>query len=168
MRRLVAHMGLVGAIVGAIVGAMLVATAAPAAAASLLVSPTAVPTAGTVTVSGDVLVNGQRGCAVGDDVTVISNAFVGYSEFAGMGAVQIPTDASGHFSMQVTLKSSVAPGVYEITARCGGGNLGVSATLTVTGLPRTGASTGPLSWAALALCGLGVVLAGFGRRRALL
>ena len=41
----------------------------PEVAASIVVSPTAVQTSGTVTVSGDVLVNGTRGCAAGDDVT---------------------------------------------------------------------------------------------------
>ena len=53
------------------------AAAAPASAATIAVSPTTVQTSGRVTVSGDVLVNGTRGCAVGDDVTLISNALAG-------------------------------------------------------------------------------------------
>jgi hypothetical protein len=82
----------------------------------------------------------------------------------------LPIDASGHFSSSVTLKPSVAAGTYTVTGRCGGGNLGVSATLTVTGLPRTGASFGPLSVAevlaiAAGLVGLGAVLVRLGRRR---
>ena len=138
---------------------------APASAATIAVSPTTVQTSGTVTVSGDVLVNGTRNCAVGDDVTLISNAFAGFSEFAGQGALVLPVDATGHFTSTVTLKPSVPAGTYTITGRCGGGNLGVSATLTVTGLPRTGASFGPLSVAevlaiAAGLVGLGVASCG--------
>jgi hypothetical protein len=147
------------------------AAAAPASAATIAVSPTTVQTSGTVTVSGDVLVNGTRGCAVGDDVTLISNAFTGFSEFAGRGALVLPVDSTGHFTSTVALKPSVPAGSYTISGRCGGGNLNGSATLTVTGLPRTGASFGPLSIAqvlaiCLALVALGAVLLRTGRRRA--
>jgi hypothetical protein len=150
---------------------VVLAAAAPASAATVAVSPTSVQTSGTVTVSGDVLLNGTRTCAVGDDVTLISNAFVGFSEFAGEGALVLPVDATGHFTSTVTLKPSVAAGTYTITGRCGGGNLGVSATLTVTGLPRTGASFGPFSVPqvvamCLMLVALGAGLLRTGRRRA--
>jgi hypothetical protein len=152
-----------------VVGTVL-AVASPASAATIVVSPATVPTAGTVTLSGDVLANGTPGCAVPETVTLISGAFAGLSEFAGQGAVDLPVDATGHFSSAVTIKSSVAAGTYTITGRCGGGNLGVSASLTVTGLPRTGASFGPLSISdGLALClalgALGVALTRAGRRR---
>jgi len=160
MRRMFMVMGMVGAVV--------VAAAGPATAATITVAPTSVQTAGTVTVSGDVLVNGTRGCAVGDDVTLTSHAFDGLGEFAGVGAVIVSVDSSGHFTKTVVLKT-VPAGVYTLAGRCGGGNLGVEATLTVTGLPRTGASFGPLSVSevlalALALAGLGVVLTRLGRR----
>jgi hypothetical protein len=146
--------------VTAMVGAIVCAAATPAAAATIVVSPTVVQTAGTVTVSGDVLVNGVRGCAVGDDVTLSSDAFAGLGEFAGVGAVFVATDASGHFSKTVVLKPSVPAGQYTIAGRCGGANLGVEATLTVTGLPRTGASFGPLS--EREAFALGLVLAALG------
>jgi hypothetical protein len=147
------------------------ALALPASAASITVSPTSTATSGTVTVSGDVLVNGTRTCAVGDDVTLISNAFAGHGEFAGEGAVTVAVDSTGHFTTTVTLDASVAPGTYTVTGRCGGGNLGVEASLTVTGLPRTGASFGPFTTAqAIALCGalcaVGLALTSTGRRRA--
>ena len=163
MRRLFALSGMILVVV--------LAAAAPASAATLAVSPTSVQTSGTVTVSGDVLVNGTRTCAVGDDVTLISNAFVGFSEFAGEGALVVPVDATGHFTSTVTLKPSVAAGTYTITGRCGGGNIGISATLTVTGLPRTGASFGPFSVPqvvamCLMLVALGAGLLRTGRRRA--
>jgi hypothetical protein len=108
---------------------------APASAASLAVSPPTVPTGGQVTVSGDVLANGQPGCSVPGDVTLISPAFAGLGEFAGVGATTAQADAAGNFSTTVTLSASVAPGTYDVSARCGGGNLGVTATLTVAPTP---------------------------------
>jgi hypothetical protein len=162
MRRMLAR--------GGIVAVVLFAFAAPASAATIVATPTSVATSGTVTLSGDVLANGTPGCAAPGTVTLISGAFAGLSEFAGQGAVNLPVDGAGRFSSAVTIKSSVAPGTYTVTGRCGGGNLGVSASLTVTGLPRTGASFGSLPLAdGLALClalgALGVVLTRAGRDR---
>jgi hypothetical protein len=98
-----------------------------------------------------------------------SHAFDGLDEFAGVGAVFVAVDSTGHFTRAVVLKT-VPSGVYSVSGRCGGGNLGVEATLTVTGLPRTGASFGPLSVGevfalALALAASGVALTWLGRRR---
>src|SRR5207253_9229773 len=86
---------------------------------------------GQVTVNGDVLANGQPGCSVPGPVTLISGAFTGLEEFAGTGATTAQADAAGNFTTTVTLTTSVAPGTYDISGRCGGGNLGVTATLTV-------------------------------------
>ena len=96
----------------------------PASAATINVSPSTVAVGGQVTVSGDVLANGQPGCEVPGDVTLNSTAFQG-------GAITAPADSSGSFSVTATLPATTGPGTYEITGRCGGGNLGVSATLTV-------------------------------------
>jgi hypothetical protein len=96
----------------------------PASAATINVSPSTVAVGGQVTVSGDVLANGQPGCEVPGDVTLNSPAFQG-------GAIAAPADSSGNFSVTATLPATTGPGTYEVTGRCGGGNLGVSATLTV-------------------------------------
>ena len=133
--------------------AWLTVMAVPASATAIVATPTSVTAAGVVTLSGDVLVNGKAACGVPGTVTLISPAFAGLGEFAGVGAVFVRADATGHYSASVTLRASVPAGTYTITARCGGGNLGVSATLVVSGLPRTGGSIGPLSDAAAA--GLG-------------
>jgi hypothetical protein len=109
--------------------------ASPASAASISVSPASVAPGAQVTVSGDVLANGQPGCTVPGDVTLISPAFVGLGEFAGVGATTAQADAAGNFTTTVTLSSSVASGTYDISARCGGGNLGVTASLTVVPAP---------------------------------
>lgn len=133
---------------------------APAGAASIVATPSSAAVGSTVTVSGDVLVNGQAGCQLPGQVTLISHAFDGNGEFAGVGAVFITADASGHYSAAVTIKAAVQPGTYTITGRCGGGNLGVEATLTISGLPRTGGSLGPLSDPEAAMLGGAFVLAG--------
>ena len=109
--------------------------AASAVAATITVNPSTVPAGSQVTVSGDVLANGSPGCAVPGDVTLISPAFAGLGEFAGVGATTATADASGNFTTTVTLSPSVAPGTYDITGRCGGGNLGVSASLTIAPTP---------------------------------
>jgi LPXTG-motif cell wall-anchored protein len=127
----------------------------PASAVSIVVDRTTVAVGETVVVFGDTTAPDGSHCAIGDQVTLISNAFVGHSEFAGEGAVFTPVDAAGHFRVSVTITSAVTPGTYTIVGRCGGGSLTVSATLTVTGLPRTGAST-----ARDLELGLGVLLAG--------
>lgn len=120
---------LVAAIVlGLMVGMLSVTTAS---AASINVAPTSVPVGGTVTVSGDVL--GPRGpaCVVPGQVTLISGAFAGQGSFQNQD-VETTADGNGRFSTRATILSGVRPGTYSITGRCGGGNLGVQATLVVT------------------------------------
>jgi len=145
---------------------MLTMLAAPASATSIIVSQTSVPVGGVVVISGDTTTASGQHCAAGDEVTLISNVFVGHAEFAGVGAVVTPVDATGHYRVSVTVLTRVRAGRYTITARCGGGNLGVVATLTVSGLPRTGASTEREAGVALALllAGSGAI-AGARRRR---
>ena len=125
-------------------------TASAAGAATIVASPTSITAGGTFVVSGDVLVNGGTGCEVPGTITLISPVFAGLGEFAGVGAVSAPVDATGHFRTSVTIKTTIPPGTYTIGGRCGG-NLGVEATVTVTTLPRTGADDGALA-AVGALC----------------
>ena len=147
----------------------LVATGVPARVATINVSPTAVTAGGSVHLSGDVLAGGGTpGCGVPGTVTLISDAFAGLGEFAGVGAVDLPVDATGHFDSTVTLDGSVAAGTYTIGGRCGGGNLGVEATLTVGGLAPTGPPLAVVRWvggiSALVVLGVAMV-AVCGRRR---
>jgi hypothetical protein len=117
----------------ALIVTSVLAWSVPAQAATITASPSSVAVGGQVTLSGDVLADGQPGCTVPGEVTLISEAFNGLGEFAGVGAVTAPVDAGGNFVTTVTLPATTAPGTYEISGRCGGGNLGVSATLTVVG-----------------------------------
>lgn len=93
-----------------------------AATPRLRVQPGSIARGGTVNVTG-------TGCRAGDVVYLISppfrgNAFVQHS-------VATRARSTGAFSRSVHIRTSVRPGRYLITARCGGGNLGVSARLRV-------------------------------------
>jgi len=142
----------------------LLAGPALAAGATIHVHPTSVPAGGTVTVSGSV-----PGCPVGDQVTLISKAFVHTHDFAGLPAIFTPVKPGGTFSTTTRIPSTRTPGTYGITGRCGGGNLGVEATLrvraTATGLPFTGASTLPELTVGLGLLGVGGLVLRAARRR---
>jgi hypothetical protein len=112
----------------AVLAAALLAGAAPAGAApaSLQVTPATVPAGRTVTVSGT--------CEANSAGSVISHAFLhdATHDFAGVGAVSFTTGSTGAFVTHPVIPRSTLPGSYEITARCGGGNLGIAAHLTVT------------------------------------
>jgi hypothetical protein len=71
-------------------------------------------------------------CPVGDTVTVLSHAFPATHQFAGVPAVLTPVRAGGAFHTQTMIPSTKRTGTYSITARCGGGNLGVLVHLRVT------------------------------------
>jgi hypothetical protein len=157
-----------GALVAAaVVLATIAGTPGLVSAASISVSPTTVVPGGNVRLSGDVLAGGTPGCDVAGGVTLISDAFAGLGEFAGVGAVNLPVDATGHFDSTVALTTSVAAGTYTISGRCGGGNLGVSATLVVGALPPTGLGQALGPWIAVAstLVALGITALALTRRR---
>jgi hypothetical protein len=65
-------------------------------------------------------------------VTILSNAFPGPQEFAGVHAVTAASTPDGHFTATATIPSSTPPGGYPVTVRACGGNLGVQLTLRVT------------------------------------
>ena len=102
------------------------ATAAVAATRpSLHVSPTVVSPGGRVTVTGN-----ADGCLRGDAVTIISRAFPGHG-FAGIGAITAHVRVGGAFAASGRVRANARSGRYGITARCGGGNLGVIAYLRI-------------------------------------
>ncbi|HEY8726657.1 MAG TPA: hypothetical protein VIL91_08140 [Gaiellaceae bacterium] len=105
----------------AIVSLVLAGTLA-AATPRLSVHPVSIARGGTVTVSG-------RGCRAGDVVYLISPPFVGHAFVAHSVATR--ARSNGAFSRSVHIRTSIRAGRYLITARCGGGNLGVSARLRV-------------------------------------
>jgi hypothetical protein len=79
-----------------------------------------------------VLVQGVAGgCTSGDTVTILSRAFPATHSFAGVPAALAQVGSAGRFSTIVTIPRLRLPATYTVTARCGGGNLGVEAHLTV-------------------------------------
>jgi pyruvate/2-oxoglutarate dehydrogenase complex dihydrolipoamide acyltransferase (E2) component len=121
--------------------ALLTVSAAPASAAStgtagavqarptLRVSPRSVTAGDTVTVSGWLPPAPGSECATG--ITLLSRAFVHTDDFAGVPAVHAAVKPDGTFSATTRIPRSRAAGTYTISGRCGGGNIGASATLVV-------------------------------------
>jgi len=103
--------------------------AAPAIAASpsIKVSPTSVAAGHKVKVFGVV-----PGCVPGGQVVLLSKAFPSTNEFAGLPAVYAIVAAHSAYSVTVKIPAGKKAGKYTITGRCGGGNLGKVAHLTVT------------------------------------
>ena len=100
--------------------------AATAARPSIVVRPSTVVRGKTVVVRGS-----ADECPRGDAVTLISRAFAHVHDFAGLPAVYARVRAGGLFRTTTRIPATRRPGRYVITGRCGGGNLGVSATLRV-------------------------------------
>jgi hypothetical protein len=116
-----------GATIG---GGTLVVRAAPTTPpVALRVSPRSVAAGDTVTVSGSV---GPDSAGVEcSGVTLLSKAFVHTYDFAEVPAVGAGVKPDGTFTATTTIPRSKPAGTYTITGRCGGGNLGASATLVV-------------------------------------
>ena len=108
------------------VAALAAPTVAAASTPRLTITPAAVHRGGTVHIRGN-----ADGCVRGNTVFVISRAFVHTHEFAGVSAVLARVRAGGAFQATTVIPRRRRPGRYTVTARCGGGNLGVLAHLTV-------------------------------------
>jgi hypothetical protein len=103
------------------------AAASPVAKPSLKLTPNPVKAGHALRVKGS-----ADGCPVGDTVFVISHAFPATHKFAGVPAVLTKVRAGGAFHTSTTIPSKKRAGTYTVTARCGGGNLGVLVHLHVT------------------------------------
>jgi hypothetical protein len=110
------------------VGAASGTSSATPEGAFLTLEPSSVRHGDSIVISG---VSGD--CPAGDAVTVISKAFPLTQEFAGVPAVTAIVQSDGSFGTDVAIPSTTQPGDYDVTARCGGGNLGLLLHLTVTG-----------------------------------
>jgi hypothetical protein len=130
MRRIVA-----GVIVALALAAVLAAAPAYGANASISVSPSTVSPGGSVHISGSIPV---KKCPASDSATVTSEASLFPPDGFGPSATR---DSNGQFALDYSVPTSTAPGTYSVGLRCGGGNVGVEASLTVapTGGPATGA-----------------------------
>jgi Immunoglobulin-like domain of bacterial spore germination len=109
--------------------------AARPSSVSLQVTPATVHRGGTVTVHGN-----AAPCPAGDQVTIISHAFPVTHLFAGVPAVFATVRSGGAFSTRTTIPRHRKVKRYTVTARCGGGNLGIVRHLRVTRPPVTARS----------------------------
>lgn len=114
-----------GGVIAVVAGLVAVAVAV-GAPPSISVSPATVHRGHSVVVKGS-----ADGCAVGNTVTLISRAFVHTHDFAGLPAVFAKVKYGGKFKATTKIPATKKPKTYTITARCGGGNLGVTAHLKV-------------------------------------
>src|SRR4051794_15711517 len=107
---------------------LLVAVGAVASATAthgvLTVSPSTVPRGGVVGIRGT-----ATGCSLGDTATIMSRAFRSGRSFAGVPAVFENVGLYHTFRTSANIRLRITPGTFGINARCGGGNLGVTALL---------------------------------------
>lgn len=103
---------------------------------SIHVSPSTIAPGGTVTFSGSV---DPGSCDPSEPATLTADSALFPPDGTGPSASR---NAQGDFSVDYTVPTSTAAGRYRIGVRCGGGNVGVFATLTVAGAPVGGAGTG--------------------------
>jgi hypothetical protein len=105
--------------------ALVGAGVAAASPVRLVVRPKAVRAGGVIRVTA-----AASPCLVRDQVTLISRAFRGHA-FGGEGAAYGVARRHGSFAVRTRIRAALHAGRYEITARCGGGNLGVAAWVRV-------------------------------------
>jgi hypothetical protein len=110
----------------AVLAAALTLAMSAAAAVSLTVSPPIVARGGTAYIRGN-----AGGCPRGATVFVLSRAFPHTHMFAGVPAVLAKVGVGGRFRATTRIPLALRIGRYRVTARCGGGNLGVLAWFTV-------------------------------------
>jgi hypothetical protein len=71
------------------------------------------------------------GCRAPDEVSLLSGAFSHAKDFAGVPVVYARVGKGSRYSIEARIPATRRPGRYLVTGRCGGGNLGVQATLHV-------------------------------------
>jgi hypothetical protein len=118
-------------------GVALVGAGAPALGAgapSLRASPDPVQAGHVVRLTGS-----AGDCPGGDTVLLLSRVFPRVHEFAGVPTVLASVRSGGRFRARVRIPRIAPPGVYTVSGRCGGGNLGFALALRVTeSVPVTG------------------------------
>jgi len=105
---------------------------------SVAVAPSSAAPGEVVVISGNVPVSGAGSCPAGDPVQLTSTSALFPPDGFGPEA---PRGAAGDFEVRYSLPSSTPLGDYQIGLRCGGGNVGVSASLHVAQATTTTAAT---------------------------
>lgn len=121
----------------------LLATPAAAASASITVAPSKAEAGTTVVISGTVPTSGSGSCKQSEAAVLTSTTTLFPPD--GQGP-RVARTTSGSFQINFTVPATMPAGSYRIGVRCAGGNVGVSADLTVlpqvqqtpTGAPTAG------------------------------
>ena len=113
-----------------LIAAVWMAAPIDAANATLTVAPASGPAGGVVTFSGSLATTGTPSCAAGDPVTLTSTA--AFFPGDGFGPSATRAGATGAFSVTYHVPSTTPAGTYVVGMRCGGGDVGVTTSLTVT------------------------------------
>ncbi len=112
--------------VAVLAAALVTVSAATASSPTMTLTPTSVKRGHTVVIKGS-----AGGCTVGNAVFIISRAFAHTHEFAGVPAVFAKVDASGSYRVMTRIPATRKPLRFVVTARCGGGNFGITRHLNV-------------------------------------
>lgn len=92
----------------------------------------------TVVISGTVPTTGPKACPATETPILTSALFPP----DGFGP-PLARDAAGNFRIKYTVPAATSIGTYQIGVRCGGGNLGIQATLRVMPQARPAPSSAP-------------------------
>jgi hypothetical protein len=111
-------------------GVLWTAAAIDAASATLTVAPQTAPAGDTVTFSGSLATTGTPSCPAGEPVTLTSSAALFPGDGFGPNASRSGT--TGSFSVTYVVPTTTPAGTYVVGIRCGGGDVGITASLTVT------------------------------------
>jgi hypothetical protein len=104
-------------------------------AATIAVNPASAAPGDAVTITGHVPTSS---CPSSSTAQLTSTAALFPPD--GFGP-QTPRDSTGTFSISYSVPTSTTAGTYQIGIRCGGGNVGVAATLTVAASAAPSSST---------------------------
>jgi hypothetical protein len=118
---------------------LLTLASAPAFAGSngsISVSPSTIEPGGTIHVSGEV---DPSACDASESATLTGDGALFPPDGFGPSTQR---NAQGSFALDYTVPTTTPAGDYRIGLRCGGGNVGAFAPLTVAGAPVGGAATG--------------------------
>jgi hypothetical protein len=103
---------------------------------SISVSPSVVPAGGTARITGSVE---PQGCPTSDSAIPESTDALFPPDGFGPATAR---NSQGAFALDYTVPTSTPAGTYQIGLRCGGGSVGVTASLQVIADPIGGPATG--------------------------
>jgi len=125
-------------VAGVAAGGLFAVAPAFAAGSTISVAPASVGPGQTVVISGSIPTTGEGSCPAGDPAILTSTAALFPPDGIGPQAARA---SSGAFRTAYPVPKTALAGTYQIGVRCGGGNVGVHATLRVVTPAPSGSSS---------------------------